>query len=111
MSSAVHNLQMAILDRNQSVTQLLRQTKLIAAKLSLEDVEKWVDVELKGYPDGAPIPDYRSYRTESLEMNNPEKGWQFVKHWQDTVLTVPEPISEIESLSKSDIIYRPLKEP
>ncbi|HSY16677.1 MAG TPA: hypothetical protein VK815_00010 [Candidatus Acidoferrales bacterium] len=48
MSSAIHNLQMAIVDGKQSITQLLRQTKLIAAKLSLPDVEEWVDLELNG---------------------------------------------------------------
>ena len=48
MSSAVHKLQKAIVDGNLAVTQLLRQTKLIAAKLNLEDVEKRVDLELNG---------------------------------------------------------------
>ena len=41
MSSAVHNLQQAIVDGKTSVTQLLRQTKLIAAKLDLSDVKEW----------------------------------------------------------------------
>jgi hypothetical protein len=50
MSSAVHNLQQAIVDGKTSITQLLRQTKLIAAKLDLSDVEQWVDLELNGYP-------------------------------------------------------------
>jgi hypothetical protein len=42
MSSAVHDLQKAISDGNQPLVQLLRQTKLIAAKLNLQDVETWV---------------------------------------------------------------------
>jgi hypothetical protein len=37
MSSAVHNLQMAISDGEQSLTQLLRRTKVIAAKLEVPD--------------------------------------------------------------------------
>jgi hypothetical protein len=48
MSSAVHNLQQAIVDGKTSITQLLRQTKLIAAKLDLCDVKQWVDIELNG---------------------------------------------------------------
>jgi hypothetical protein len=48
MSSAVHNLQQAIVDGKTPVTHLLRQTKLIAAKLDLSDVEEWVDLELNG---------------------------------------------------------------
>jgi hypothetical protein len=43
MSSAVRDLQKAILERKQSLTQLLLQTKLIAAKLNLADVLKWCD--------------------------------------------------------------------
>jgi len=52
MSSAVHNLQKAILDESQSITNLLRQAKLIAAKLDLKDVGEWVDLELSGYGPG-----------------------------------------------------------
>ena len=49
MSSAVQDLQKAIVEGKESLTQLLRKTKLIAAKLNLKDVEEWVDLELKGY--------------------------------------------------------------
>jgi hypothetical protein len=45
-------------DGQQSLTQLLRQAKLIAVKLNLEDVEKWVDLGLKGYPPDAELPKY-----------------------------------------------------
>jgi hypothetical protein len=55
MSSAIQNLQKAILDPNQSLTQLLRQTKLIAAKLNLAEVERWVDCELRGFWAMSPI--------------------------------------------------------
>ena len=46
MSLAVHDLQQAIVEGKESKTQLLRKTKLIAAKLNLKDVEEWVDLEL-----------------------------------------------------------------
>jgi AbiTii len=59
MSSAVHNLQKTIVGGKEPLTQLLRQTKLIAAKLNLEDVQKWVDFELNGYPKGTEPPEYR----------------------------------------------------
>jgi hypothetical protein len=53
MSSTVHDLQKAILDGQQSLTQLLRQTKLIAAKLNLEQVERWEALELTGFAEDA----------------------------------------------------------
>jgi len=60
MSSAIQNLQKAILDPSQSLTQLLRQTKMIAGELNLTDVEKWVDLELRGYPADVEPPALRS---------------------------------------------------
>jgi hypothetical protein len=76
MSSAVHNLQMAIVDGKKPITQLLRQTKLIAAKLNLSDVEEWVDFELNGYPDTKQPPEYRRITTSRLmlERTSPSFG-------------------------------------
>ncbi len=82
MSSAIQNLQKAILDANQSLTQLLRQTKMIAAKLNLTDVEKWVDLELSGYPPEIEPPAYRQFETEKLLMHNPYRGWMYVDDLQ-----------------------------
>ena len=80
MSSAVHDMQVAILEGKQSLTQLLRRTKLIAASLNLADVEKWVDYELKGYPADADLPKYRTVNTEALHILNPVQGWRFAGH-------------------------------
>ena len=66
MSSAIHNLQVAIVEGKQSLTQLLRHTKLIAAKLNLRDVEEWVDLELNGYPSDKEHPAYREVTTDGL---------------------------------------------
>src|ERR1035437_11183260 len=78
MSSAVHNLQKAIVSGNQSLTQLLRQTKLIAAKLGVEDVERWVDSELQGYSKDTDPPEYRKVFTAGLEIHNAYRGgWPF----------------------------------
>jgi hypothetical protein len=73
-------------DGQQSLTQLLRQAKLIAVKLNLEDVEKWVDLGLKGYPPDAELPKYREFVTDSLEIHNPyQGGWRFAGHMNVTV--------------------------
>jgi uncharacterized protein YajQ (UPF0234 family) len=107
MSSAVHDLQAAIVQGKQSLTQLLRQTKLIAAKLSLEDVEKWVDCELKGYPKGVEPPAYREFTTAHVEVRNPVVGWKFAGQLELPLRAI-EPIAEIEQLSKSDMLYMSL---
>jgi len=70
MSSAVNDLQRAILGGQQSLTQLLRQTKVIAANLNLNDVECWVDLELGGYPKDADPPKYRTYMAQTLEYRH-----------------------------------------
>jgi hypothetical protein len=69
MGSAVVDLQKAILAGNLSLTQLLRQTKVIAANLGLADVETWLDSELNGYPSGTEQPKYRKVQTASLEIH------------------------------------------
>ena len=99
MGSAVLNLQKAIVQGNQSLTQLLQQTKLIAAKLNLADVETWVDYELKGYPKGIELPKYREVITSHLEVRNPVHGWDFAGNL-NLHLPIPYSISEIETLSK-----------
>jgi hypothetical protein len=101
MSSAVHSLQRAISDGSQPLIQLLRQTKLIAAKLGLSDVETWVDDELRGYsPDEKEKrPEYREVTTEGLEVFHPHYGWRFAGN---VGLRIPvwQPIAEIENLSR-----------
>src|SRR6516164_7274096 len=98
MSSAVQDLQRAIVKGEQSPTQLLRQTKLIAAKLKLEDVEKWVDSELNGYPKGVDPPNYRRVFSPRLEYHNGYGGgWQFAGH-TNLAVRVRQPIAEVENL-------------
>jgi AbiTii len=103
MSSAVHNLQQAIVDGNTSITQLLRQTKLIAAKLDLRDVEQWVDLELNGYPDGKERPEYREVTTDRLMLHNPYRGWEYVGDVKQRIRT-QHPIAEIEMLSQEKAV-------
>jgi hypothetical protein len=107
MGSVVNDLQRAILGGQQPLTQLLRQTKVIAANLDLHDVEHWVDLELGGYPNDAELPKYRTYMAQTLESRHPMYGWQFVGH-----LGVPVkawlPIAEIENYSKGETVAFPV---
>ena len=103
MSSAVHNLQQAIMEGKTSITQLLRQTKLIAAKLDLGDVEQWVDLELNGYPDGQERPKYREVTTDKLMLHNPYRGWEYVGDVNKRIRT-QHPIAEIERLAQEKAV-------
>jgi hypothetical protein len=108
MSSSVQTLQQAILDGSQSLTQLLRHTKLIATKLNLEDVEQWVDLELKGYAESTEPPNYRKVFTHALEIYSEGQGlWQFAGNLNYAV-KVCQPMVEIESLSRQDRVDFPV---
>jgi hypothetical protein len=101
MSSAVHTLQKAIAEGKQPVTQLLRETKLIAAKLGLEDMGKWVDGELNGYSSELEPPPYREFTTQAVEICHPARGWEFAGHFH-MKMKARQPIAEIEELSGSE---------
>jgi hypothetical protein len=103
MSSAVHDLQVAIVGGKQSLTQLLRQTKLIAAKLNLEDMERWVDLELNGYSGKAEPPQYREFATQAVQIRNPIKGWGFAGHFH-LKMKARQPIADIENLAKGQTL-------
>jgi hypothetical protein len=108
MSSAVHNLQKAILSGQQSVAQLLRQTKVIAAKLNLEQVERWVDLELTGFAEDAEPPTYRKVFTHRLEIYNSQRDvWQFAGNL-NYALKACQPIAEIEAFSRREYIDFPV---
>jgi hypothetical protein len=111
MSSAIHELQKAILDPSQSVTQLLRRAKIVAAELNLHEVEKWVDLELKGYPPGVPIPAYREFMSEKLLVHNPYRGgWEFAGDVPER-LPAPQPIAELEKLVRETTVSFPPDKP
>jgi hypothetical protein len=59
MATLIEQLQEEALDPKVSLTDLLRKTKLCAAKLGLRGAVEWVDHELNGYPAGVKLPDYR----------------------------------------------------
>ena len=78
MGSAALTWKTAILAGQPSLTQLLRQTKTIAARLALHDVENWVEQELAGYAKDSEPPHYRRILSQSLEVYNAHReSWQF----------------------------------
>src|SRR5262249_9708351 len=104
----IHNLQKAIVGGRLSVSQLLIQTKWVAARVNLEDVERWADLELEGYAEDAELPNYRKVFTDRLEIYNVHR-----EHWQSAgtlhyALNAPQPIAEIESFSREEHVSFPV---
>jgi len=53
------DIQHAAVDANSDLGQLLRQCKLLAARLDSKPLEDWLIWEANGYPPEANLPDYR----------------------------------------------------
>jgi hypothetical protein len=91
MSSIVLELQRKALDRTASVSGLLRKALVVARKLHIENLEKWVLQELNGYNDSSEIPDYRV-------MHGEIKVWNAYRvEWIPVFLDDP---SKLEKISK-----------
>jgi hypothetical protein len=104
MASAVQVLQKALLNGSKPLGQLLRETKVIAAKLNLDDVETWVSHELKGYPAESNIPEHRFVRSSHLEVFNPYRGWQFSGTYERP-FPVYQSVHDIEELATGEDCY------
>ena len=107
MGSIVLDLQQEIISRNCDIVKALRKAHLIAAKLDLEDFDRWICNELNGYPSQDDCPDYRKIHCV-LKAFNPYHGWtptlirdpQFEKRISEK--RVAQSISEIITLIKND---------
>lgn len=107
MSSVVIELQRDALDRNVSITDLLRKSLVVARRLKIYEFEKWVSSELNGYSKTEEIPDYRR-ATGSVKAWNPYHGWQPVM-FEDNEMAAAvsrranaQSIAEIENLLEKD---------
>lgn len=72
MSSVIVELQREALDQNVSVSELLRKALIVARKLKLVELQKWIENELNGYKDE--VPDYR-VASGQIRGWNPYNGW------------------------------------
>lgn len=68
----VSQLQQDAVDKDVSVSTLLRKVKIAAVKLNLSDALDWVDAELTGYSKD--VPDYRKIHGR-LKWWNPYRGY------------------------------------
>ena len=98
-----------LLEGHASLTQLLRQTQLVAAKLNLPALEAWVRLELAGYPKQTQPPAYRKVFTERLEAYNAlRQTWHFAGHLA-FALNAHQPIAQIETFSREQSVTLPVE--
>lgn len=71
----VFELQSDALNRNVSVSDLLRKALAVSKKLSVAHIEGWLSSELNGYTDATSVPIYRKIRGQ-IRVWNPYHGWQ-----------------------------------
>lgn len=108
MSSLVLELQRDALDKKIDVSDLLRKAKVVSKKLSIGEIEDWINNELSGYPaDEDAIPEYREI-TGAVKVYNPYHGWQPL-HFGDADLgenlskrKISQAIGELVSIANSD---------
>ncbi len=76
MSGLVLELQRDALDKRVDVSDLLRKALVVSKKLSITEIEEWINNELGGYSeDERLIPAYREI-TGDVKVYNPYHGWQ-----------------------------------
>lgn len=72
--SLVLQLQKECLDNRTPILDVLRKTLVVARKLGVSSLQKWVEQELKGYCHTDEIPEYRIVKGH-LKAWNPLRGW------------------------------------
>lgn len=105
MESIIQELQSESTKQNNSVTELLKKSKIVASKLDLPDFLKWIENELNGYrtENVDELPSYRFLKGEPKAWN-PYHGWQPLMfsdvQSQNILSSMPtnQPISELEDL-------------
>jgi len=81
--SVVIQLQGEALDKNVTLSDLLRKAFVVARKLSLDEFRIWIENELNGYREGTEIPKYR-------EVFGQVRGWSPYHGWQPIIFQDPE---------------------
>jgi hypothetical protein len=94
MESLILELQRDALEPSISILNLLRKSLVVARKLSIQEFQEWIELELNGYFDLAKIPQYR-FVSGKLRAWNPWHGW------------IPVLATDIEDLKILEIISNP----
>jgi hypothetical protein len=77
MGSIVLEIQQDALNSGLQVSDILQKGLLVAKKLALSDIEKWITSELYGFGDMEEVPPYRNLRGEVM-MLDANSRWQAI---------------------------------
>lgn len=64
--SLLREIQNDLANPGGDVTSVLRKCKILSARLGSDDLAAWVDLELDGYPEAQPTPEYRHFSHKLL---------------------------------------------
>lgn len=107
MNSIVIELQRDAVGGGGSNADLLRKSLLVAKKLRIHEMEKWLNDEMNGYADEADVPKYR-WVGGAIKALNPIRGW-IPAQFQDLSIRkrlskwpLYSSVGEIESIIKNN---------
>lgn len=90
--SLIHDIQALAISQSGDVPTLLRMCKLLAARISHQQLAEWVDLELNGYPNIEVLPDYRVVPVDSYGTFH--GSFQRANKLQIPVSILPEKLQE-----------------
>jgi hypothetical protein len=73
--SLLREIQTIVASERGDVTSALRKCKILAARLDSDELARWVDFELNGFPLSQPVPEYRRLSVSCL-ANFMNLGWR-----------------------------------
>jgi hypothetical protein len=91
--SLIHDIQAAAISKDSDIPSLLRMCKLLAARISHQELTEWVDHELNGYPSNDALPDYRVIQVDSY--GSFVGTFQKADKLQIPVFVLPEKLQEV----------------
>lgn len=112
MSSMVRELQASLTNPQNDILASLRSAHIIASKLKLVEIDKWILQELNGYTNvnAESIPKYRVVKGRLMAMN-PVNGWIPVQFSDDAFADILKTKYIGVSMSELVTLCNSLKEP
>lgn len=90
----LEDIQNSAVDAKSDLATLLRKCKLLAARLGSHDLEDWLIWESNGYPEHAPVPEYRVWPLEVFG--------HFVGPFGSSIPAAPIPLTALRFI-KNDV--------
>lgn len=107
MNSLIEELQRDALDKSVSIADLLRKALVVSTKLSIDEMDRWINDELGGYQDAREVPKYRTFLGQ-LQVKTHFYGYQPL-HIDDpeiaraaATVTLTQSVAGLENLLESE---------